>query len=281
MSPERTRESSPQSASKEPPPHHTKVLHLLYHELRPAKSEYSYVIETGEFEKHSDLFVRARSEASSMLWPEITFDDGHLSNFEFALPILQSRGLQARFFITVGWTGQKPGYMGWEDLRSLHKAGQFIGAHGWSHTLLTHCSKKDLLTELATARLMLEDKLGTSITTMSLPGGRSNPQVINACLEAGYTHIYTSTPKSESLPLDSTVGRLNILRNMTLDQISAILATNGTALPKLHFLSRIKTAAQSLMGDALYEKLWAISNRKETDPIPAEAAENEDPAHHQ
>ena len=31
-------------------------LYLLYHELRPSGSRYSYVIENEEFEKHLDLF---------------------------------------------------------------------------------------------------------------------------------------------------------------------------------------------------------------------------------
>jgi peptidoglycan/xylan/chitin deacetylase (PgdA/CDA1 family) len=256
------------------------LLHLLYHELRPARSEYSYVLETAEFERHIDLFAQIRSQTASELWPEITFDDGHRSNLELALPILQSRGLQAHFFITVGWTEQKSGYMTWNELRSLHQAGQLIGSHGWTHKLLTHCSKTELRTELTTARLTLEDKLGTSITTMSLPGGRSNNQVIDACWQAGYKRIYTSTPKAEPLPLGSIIGRLNIRREMTLNQITDLLSPNGKALSNLYTQSRIKTAAQSLLGDAIYEKLWAISNRRERDPIIAEAAKNEDPPHH-
>jgi peptidoglycan/xylan/chitin deacetylase (PgdA/CDA1 family) len=63
--------------------------------------------------------------------------------------------MKARFFITAGWTGKKPGYMGWEELRSLHEAGHSIGAHGWTHALLTHCSEKDLQTELSSARFVL------------------------------------------------------------------------------------------------------------------------------
>jgi peptidoglycan/xylan/chitin deacetylase (PgdA/CDA1 family) len=146
-------------------------LYLLYHELRPAGSAYSYVIDTEMFARHMDLVLQSRTEATS-LWPEVTFDDGHVSNLEFAAPILYARGLTARFFITVGWTGTKPGYMGWNELRELQAAGQAIGAHGWSHKLLTHCTEQELRVELNDTRAALEDKLGSPITTMSLPGGR-------------------------------------------------------------------------------------------------------------
>jgi hypothetical protein len=238
-------------------------LYLLYHELRPSESQYSYVMETGMFEKHVELFVQLRTEKSSGLWPEVTFDDGHISNFEYAAPILQSRGLTAQFFITVGWTGNRHGYMGWPELRALHGSGQSIGAHGWTHTLLTHCTEKDLQTELSTARLTLEDKLGTSITTMSLPGGRYNRRVLVACEKAGYLQVYTSVPRAETPPLGATVGRLNIRGDMQPEWIANLLQPSSGVLSRVGRQYRMKAAAKGLLGDPLYEKLWALLNRKE------------------
>ena len=238
-------------------------LHFLYHELRTEDSKYSYVLGTDEFERQMDLFAQWRADGGPGSRPEITFDDGHISNYRLALPILQDRGLEARFFITVGWTGHKPGYMSWEELRSLQEAGQKIGAHGWSHTLLTHCNNEALKTELGRARLTLEDKLGCVITTMSLPGGRYNNRVIAACLESGYTQIYTSEPKAEPIPAETLVGRLNVLQGMKLDWIVSLLEPNSNALGKMGREYRVKAFAKNLLGDRMYEKVWAIVNRKE------------------
>lgn len=257
-----------------------RTLHLLYHELRPTQSQYSYVVQNGEFQRHLDLFVTVRNVPQPELLPEITFDDGHVSNHQYALPLLQSRGLQARFFITVGWTGQKPGYMGWPELRSLHDAGHHIGAHGWTHTLLTHCSSKDLQLELVDARRALEDKLGTSITTMSLPGGRFNRRVLAACQEAGYTEIFTSIPKAEPLPLGPTVGRLNVRGDMQSSWISSLFEPRSTVLGKLEREYRIKDSAKSLIGDRLYAKLWSLLNRAEPDTVPGNTSDHEDSAHY-
>jgi hypothetical protein len=223
------------------------------------------VIEKEQFERHVDLFVQMRKTESSGFWPEVAFDDGHISDFEYALPVLQSRGLTARFFITVGWTGKKPGYMGWRELRSLHESGQLIGAHGWSHTLLTHCAQGDLDKELSGARLMLEDKLGTSITTMSLPGGRYNRRVLAACREAGYTQIYTSVPRAERVASGFMVGRLNVRGDMTLEWIRNVLQPGSRALASLERQYRIKATAKRLLGDRLYGKLWEVLSRKEPD----------------
>lgn len=256
-------------------------LYLLYHELRPNGSKYSYVIENAEFEKHLDLFSRLREKADGGSLPEITFDDGHISNIEYALPLLESRNLRAHFFITVGWTGHKPGYMGWSDLRALHAAGQEIGAHGWSHTLLTHCNDKELQTELASARITLEDNLGTSIATMSLPGGRYNQRVLEACSQAGYTQVYTSIPRSEPASPGAIVGRLNIRGDMKPDWIADVLQPESQVLARLGRQYRVKVAAKALLGDRLYEKAWAVLNRKEPDTDQGEATIDEDSARHQ
>lgn len=241
------------------------TLHFLYHELRPDSQKYSYVIENGEFERHVDLFAKLQNRQDGGLRPEVTFDDGHISNFEYALPILQSRNLKARFFITVGWTGSKSDYMGWNELRLLNEAGQSIGAHGWTHMLLTHCNERDLETELVDARKALEDKLGTAITTMSLPGGRYNRRVLAACEDAGYLQVYTSIPRSETAVSGSMVGRLNIRRDMKLEWIARVLQPKSRELISLKRQYRLKEAAKALLGDQRYEKVWALLNRKEPD----------------
>ena len=238
-------------------------LYLLYHEVRTGESRYSYVVETGVFARQVELFARLRATESAGLWPELTFDDGHISNLEIAAPILQSRGLTARFFITAGWTGTKTGYMGWAELRTLHGAGHAIGAHGWSHKLLTHCSDDGLQTELGRPRLTLEDKLGSSVATMSLPGGRADRRVLDACAKAGYTQVYTSEPRAEALPLGATVGRVTILGTMQPEWIAKLFGPDGRALAMLERRYRMKDAAKKLLGDRLYAGLWAWLNRKE------------------
>lgn len=249
------------SEERAAPPLHS--IYFLYHELRPSRSEYSYVVETEKFKQHVELFAQMRSGENRGLWPELTFDDGHLSNYEQALPVLLSRGLTARFFITVGWTGNRPGYMGWPELRALHESGQIVGAHGWTHTLLTHCAPEALDKELRSARLLLEEKLGASITTMSLPGGRCNKHILAACRQAGYTQVFTSIPRAERSPSEFMVGRLNVRSDMTLEWIRNLLQPGSETLRSLERQYAIKDAAKKLLGDGLYEKLWELLNRRE------------------
>lgn len=240
------------------------TLYLLYHELRLGQSDYSYVTSPEEFERHCELFARLQ-QGGATLRPEVTFDDGHLSDYEFALPILQRTGIRARFFITAGWTGERAGFMGWSELRQLAAGGQQIGAHGMTHKLLTHCSAKELDEELRGARLRLEDGLGQSVTTMSLPGGRSNAAVLQACWNAGYNEVFTSVPRAEPAvrAARSTVGRLNVRSSNTTAWLEQLLRPETRILSTLERQHRIKSAGRRMLGDKLYAWVWSVLNRHE------------------
>jgi len=195
--------------------------------------------------------------------------------------MLSVRGLCAHFFITVGWIGMIPGYMGWPQVRSLIDAGHIVGAHGWSHALLTKCSAKELDRELNASRKLLEDKLGIAVTTMSFPGGRYNGRVLAACQEAGYTRVYTSEPRLETTVSAFTVGRVNVSSHRSADWIFGLLQLRSRELINLQRQYHIKTTARTILGDRLYDKLWAVVTRKGTETQVQPATAYEDPASHQ
>lgn len=233
---------------------------FLYHELTRQKADYAYAFTVEEFSSHLELFRSIRSDANAF-WPEITFDDGHISNLDLAVPLLTSVGITAHFFITVGWTGNRQHYMSWQQLAELHRAGHQIGAHGWSHTLLTKCSDTELDRELSSSRLLLEEKLGVPVDTMSLPGGRFNRRVLTACERAGYNHIFTSIPRAETSPSALLLGRVNLRNHASVPWIESLLHPDSNLLRTLARQHRMKETLQRALGDRLYAKLWALLNR--------------------
>ena len=250
------------------------TLHFLYHEIRPAKSEYTYALDLQEFEAQAEFLAMSlraaeqEPESHPFVRPGITFDDGHLSNYEHALPSLERLGLRAQFFITAGWTGQRAGYMGLPALRTLLSAGQRIGAHGWSHKLLTRCDRSELQRELVDARRKLEDGLGVAVKTMSLPGGRYNRRVLEACRDAGYERIFTSEPASETDTevqgsSSKLIGRVNLLAHSDVNLLRDLLAPESSRLAALGRSYRIKRTINSLVGDSLYAKLWVLANGRQ------------------
>lgn len=249
-------------------------LHFLYHELRPVRSRYSYVIACQEFEAHCELFAQLqRHTKQGWLRPEITFDDGHLSDAQYALPVLERYGLKATFFITAGWTGTRPEFMTFAELRELHAAGHTIGAHGLTHKLLTACSDQELVTELSTSRQILQDGLGHEIRVMSLPGGRANQRVLRACAEASYGQVFTSNPRAEVMEDGpKLVGRLNLHAGTSAAWLESVLDVQTGTLSRLNRAQRIKATAQQLLGDRLYGALWALGNRHNSESADLEAA---------
>lgn len=250
-----------------------KSLHFIYHEIRPTPSRYSYAMAAADFEQQCRLFSRSQQEcpAAQQFCPQLTFDDGHRSAVEYALPVLQKYGLQADFFITAGWTGKKAGYMGAVDLQTLQLAGMRIGAHGWSHTLLTHCDGAELDRELRNSKAMLEDLLGKSVTAMSLPGGRFNADVLRACQQAGYIEVFTSAPRVRDPEKPTfTTGRLNLRGDTSLEWVEQLLRPETGILTKLQRADKMKSAAKAILGDRLYANLWSLANRHETEPAEME-----------
>lgn len=245
-------------------------LYFLYHELRPEPSQYSYVMSCAEFEQHLRLYAAMqREERTGWLRPEISFDDGNVSDYRYALPLLQQSGLRAHFFITAGWTGQRAGFMNEAELRALHGTGMTVGAHGWSHKLLTACSDAELRVELVDAKTRLQEALGAPVETMSLPGGRSDRRVLRACREAGFTTVFTSKPQSCEVALATaqpTLGRLNLRSGTTTAWLEQILDPGTGALASQQRSDRMKGLAKSILGDRLYAKAWALANRQEPEP---------------
>jgi peptidoglycan/xylan/chitin deacetylase (PgdA/CDA1 family) len=244
--------------------HEPRSLHLLYHELSADSQKYSYTLSTQAFADHLSFFKELQE---AKLRPKITFDDGHRSNLEYALPELAQYGLKAHFFITAGWVGERKSVMDWHGIQALYRAGHAIGAHGWSHALLTHCSSAELKKELNDARALLEDKLGAPVTTVSFPGGRFNRRVLQACEDAGYTKLYTSVPHAEPSQEGLLVGRLNVRADFSVVWLRTLFTDGGKTLHKLERQDRIKGGLKKILGDKMYMSLWALMNRADAEVL--------------
>lgn len=127
----------------------------------------------------------------------ITFDDAYTSVYKNALPVLERYGFTATVFVITGFVGNLNSWdyhlpkfwtkhCDWAQLKSLHSAGWEIGSHTVSHPNLRRLSSKQLWYQLRYSKGTLEQKLGTSVTTISYPFGAFDPNVLKAVRVAGY-----------------------------------------------------------------------------------------------
>jgi peptidoglycan/xylan/chitin deacetylase (PgdA/CDA1 family) len=151
----------------------------------------------------------------------LTFDDGCETDYSTALPCLQEFGYTATFFLSTANIGNS-GYMTWEQAREMNQAGMHFGSHAHEHIPLTPLSDDETREQLHTSKVMIEDQLGTPVTSMSAPFGFLNSRVVSIAREIGYESICSSTPKM-ARPGATTVPRIAIMHSTTPARFEQIL----------------------------------------------------------
>ena len=131
----------------------------------------------------------------------ITFDDGYRDNAEVAAPILRKLGLPATFFVSTGFIGtrtvapwdrelpRQPGWMDWDQIRSLVSQGFEIGCHTDSHIDLGTADAQTARAELEVSKRKLNEQLGRPVRLFAYPfGGRENitERSLELVREAGF-----------------------------------------------------------------------------------------------
>jgi peptidoglycan/xylan/chitin deacetylase (PgdA/CDA1 family) len=142
----------------------------------------------------------------------LTFDDGLLSNYTLSFPILTLYGLPAVYFITAGKVEQ-PGYVSWRHLSEIARAGNAIGSHGLTHSVLKNMGRSGVRTELETSRKLLEDRIGVPVKTLSIPRGFYDETVIEVARESGYSSVFTSDTGYNNNMTDMFSLRRIVMRN--------------------------------------------------------------------
>jgi len=229
-----------------------------YHVLVPEKSDYLYCSVVRDFETQAEV-IHGVSNASCAADVHLTFDDAHSSQFRFGFPLLQKYRLTALFFAISGWVGRSPEYMNWQQLRELSEAGHQVQSHSLSHVQLTRCGDTELANEVTRSKNEIQQKLGTAVTSISIPFGRWDRRVIRACRDAGYANVYTSDPIFPGRMIDvNVIGRFMITRKTKLSQLRRILTGHSVALARVATEHRCKSLIRSAVGETLYDEIWGV-----------------------
>lgn len=171
------------------------ALVLTYHAIE--KGPPPLTVEPALFREHLDRIADSGAPALTVAQlaeamrarrlPEravvITFDDGAASVARVAAPLLAERGLPATIFCVAGflgrsseWPSARPGEHRLElataaELAGLAAAGFEIGSHGIEHAPLARVDPELARREIVRSRALLEDALGTAVTSFAYPYG--------------------------------------------------------------------------------------------------------------
>jgi peptidoglycan/xylan/chitin deacetylase (PgdA/CDA1 family) len=188
----------------------SKVMVLCYHRFED-KPRDALAIAPAEFrtqmQQLKDNGIRVISMKDLLAWrrgeksiPQksavITIDDGYVSGYSVAWPILKGFGYPFTMFIYTNYVGVGGKSITWAMLEEMRDAGVDIESHTVSHHDLRHGPKGQdytawLHNELYTSKDILEQKLGIKIVAFAFPYGTHNEVVRKMALDAGYQALFT------------------------------------------------------------------------------------------
>ena len=172
----------------------------------------------------------------------ITVDDGYLSGYDTAWPILKKFGYPFTVFIYIDYIGSGGKSISWDQLAEMRDAGVDIESHTYSHSHLTSPGygvdattkarvEKDIQTlgregwlhkEIVDSKKVLEKNLGIKVDAFAYPygTGSNDPHIRQVIKEAGYDVAF------------NVYGRRNGFTFPAYDQIGRY-AIGGDTAPKL------------------------------------------------
>lgn len=178
----------------------TRVVVLCYHSIDPSlpfasaspalfRAQLEWLAGSCEVVRLSDVPALARTGGRTRPAVAVTFDDGYADNHTHALPLLEATGVPATFFLTAGFVEGDPAVVArmaairavprdqvvaldWAQARELAAAGHELGAHTWSHALLSALGSEDVASELARSKSAIEEKAGVEVRSFAYPFGK-------------------------------------------------------------------------------------------------------------
>lgn len=212
----------------------------------------------------------------------ITFDDGSLTDYTTAFPIMQEHNFIANDFIVTNRTNNPNDFtysMNWTHVKALKNAGWLIGSHTHTNKDLLTLSESERLYELNTSKFYLTQNLGTDFFVFQYVYNSNNDttdtecsQYYNICNGFGSVDIETRMDtylyKRANLTHESgsPIGtRRNSMHNYTtLEQIINLVSFNDNITLHLKLNENQETTAYDSSTNqndgTIYNPLWENDN---------------------
>jgi peptidoglycan/xylan/chitin deacetylase (PgdA/CDA1 family) len=146
----------------------------------------------------------------------VTFDDGLMSVYDNAAPILADRHIPWSLFIVCDWADgnhERPDlFMGWTEIRQAAFAGAMIGSHSMTHADFGRLDLDGARAELMNSRRVIAQRLGAAPDSFAIPFGQSRnwrPELSRLAGLLGYRTIYAQAVDTRT---EGTVSRTFVTR---------------------------------------------------------------------
>jgi peptidoglycan/xylan/chitin deacetylase (PgdA/CDA1 family) len=198
----------------------------------------------------------------------VTFDDGFMSVYRYAFPVLKQHRMKATVFVTPDpESGNFKKHAAVdspltpEQMREMSDYGIAIESHGMTHRYLTEMPPEIARWELEESKRVLEGIVYKPVQFLAIPSGAYNRTVRWLAKEAGYKAVFGMMKGSNHARSDPyTLRRMVIARDFTLTDFRAVLHPAATCY--LRLISFFQNLLLSFLGprrlDALRNRLFRM-----------------------
>lgn len=200
---------------------------LCYHQIRDwkktdSKNARTYIMPPAVFQKQIKMLVDsgyhfilpaqllAYSTIKGRLPQKpvmLTFDDGTLTQYTAALPVLNRYGIKAVFFVmTVVLDHEK--YLSSQQVKTLADQGHVIGCHTWDHHNVTNYKEDDWKIQIEKPREQLKKITGKPIEYFAYPYGIWNAPSVEVLKKNGFLGAFQLAGKQDVKNPRFTIRRI-------------------------------------------------------------------------
>ena len=184
----------------------------------------------------------------------ISIDDGYVSGYDTAWPILKKFGYPFTMFVYINYINSGGKSVSWDQLAEMRDAGVDIESHTYSHADLRNPNDKfavdkhtfemiqnDVKTlgvdgwmrkEIVDSKKVLEQQLGIKVNAIAYPFGKYDQKVRDLVKEAGYEAGFTVYGQrlSYSAPAFDLLGRYAVeMQNPKIFQEALTMTGGGSS----------------------------------------------------
>lgn len=116
----------------------------------------------------------------------ITFDDGYVSNYTLAYPILKANKQKATVFMIANFIDKNKGFLTSKELKIMDANNFRVENHTYNHDKLGTLSYIKQLATITKTKQILQKILGRQEVYIGYPYGSYNSSTKKACQKEGY-----------------------------------------------------------------------------------------------
>jgi peptidoglycan/xylan/chitin deacetylase (PgdA/CDA1 family) len=203
----------------------------------------------------SSIVVASPAAASAPVVVSLTFNDASVGQYRYALPLLESAGMRASFYVATNWVDKSfANTMKWWQIDDLYRAGNEIGGMGRDHKNLTLTYEQDPEADTAYKTAQVCDdrqrlvEQGYDPRTFAYPAGAFNAAAKTIVSGCGYQAaraagglstagpVYAeSLPPRDALAIRTYSGPSSAITLQQLQDSVTAAAANGGGWAPLTF----------------------------------------------